>query len=1098
MESKFFNNQNGNTLFEKFKGISEGMGLNFHTFLVVSGFFRSSGYFKLRAELSNVQSIKILVGIDIDPVFRKRDKSKLFFGDDKEAIKQFDNAFIDDVKSAGYSDEIEKGIIQLCDDLKTGKVEMRLDSSRNLHAKFYLCLPENHTPNSDGWVIMGSSNISESGLGTNSTPRYELNVAMKDYEDVAYCKTEFERLWGNGTLIPSAILEEAKSKTYLGVDPSPFEIYMKVLIDVFGEQAEDDFDMALPIGYTDLKYQRDAVTQGYQMLCKHNGFLLADVVGLGKTVVAAMIAKRFLEANGKRTNILVVFPPAVESNWKDTFKDFGLTKRTQFVRNGSIFKVLDLDNNYKAKEEFDLVIVDESHNFRRDNNERYNELQKICKSPRSNPGFVGGKRKKVILISATALNNYPSDLLNQILLFEDIRNSTIENVPNLQSFFAPLIKKFKKIMRDRKNGELPDNNGIDEIYEKIRREVLEKITVRRTRRNILNDSEYRKDLDLQRITFPEVAPPSILRYQMDDDLNSLFWETLEVLTQRINYARYRAIEFLVPPFSLRYENAAQTANILKDVYKVHMVKRLESSFFAFKKSLNTFIRITNDMIGMFARDSVLIIPSLDVSSLLAQGLEIDQVIEQAMEKGQKKEDICFNKSAFRPEFFELLEADRKELELLSEKWQTVGFDPKLEMFIDQLQNKLFDKNLNQTGKLVVFSESVDTVNYLGEQIRKRLHRDDVITVCSKSRNMLKQTIKECFDANYNKRSDKYNIIVTSDVLAEGINLHRSNVVVNYDTPWNASRLMQRIGRVNRIGSTANKIYNFLFYPSDEGDKAIELYRNSLLKMQGFQSALGEDAKIYSPEEIVKEFELYDVNVKDDVDKKLELLRQVKDFYKKDKDWYEKIKLLPPKSRVFRFGSSSFSVVFISTSRKTSYYKVKNEKAVAIDFIEAANLLKASKEEKGLVFDSTSKKEHFDDVSLAMNDFLSKTTDYSRNSNEVLPQMTDKTVGMALKFLRNCKRWVESDNLASDVGLQSDSLIASINKGEYSGLQREVYKFAKEYKNVISPLSDDQKNEITQRISDLYEEYVFIPVDSRDDDSETDPMIVVSESFVFQE
>ena len=161
MATKFFNNENGDTLLAKLKGITEGMDVNFHTFQAVSGYFRSSGYFKLRKELKNTQKIQVLVGINIDDVFRKSRREGMMFLGDKEDAKrqykrQYTQGFIDDIRSAGYTKEIEEGIIQLCDDVVSGMLELRIHTSHNLHAKFYLCLPENHGPNTDGWVIMGS------------------------------------------------------------------------------------------------------------------------------------------------------------------------------------------------------------------------------------------------------------------------------------------------------------------------------------------------------------------------------------------------------------------------------------------------------------------------------------------------------------------------------------------------------------------------------------------------------------------------------------------------------------------------------------------------------------------------------------------------------------------------------------------------------------------------------------------------------------------------------------------------------------------------------------------------------------------------------
>ena len=332
MSSKFFNNSPENTLFDKFKGIAEGMP-NFHSFLAVVGYFRSSGYFKLRKELANVQEIKILVGINIDSIFRKHNQALLMLEGDDEAREIYTKDFIQDIRDAQYSPDVEEGILQLCDDIVSGKLQMRIHKSKNLHAKFYLCLPQNFSPNTDGWVLMGSSNISDSGLGITQPPRYELNVAMKDYDDVAYCKNEFEMLWNEGIPITSEDIERIRKKTHLENLPTPYEIFIKVLIDAFGNQVEDDFTIDLPKGYMQLKYQNDAVIQGFQMLKEYNGFFLADVVGTGKTIVAAMIAKRFVEENGKNTKILVIYPPAVKENWRDTFKDFSLTKYTQFVTN---------------------------------------------------------------------------------------------------------------------------------------------------------------------------------------------------------------------------------------------------------------------------------------------------------------------------------------------------------------------------------------------------------------------------------------------------------------------------------------------------------------------------------------------------------------------------------------------------------------------------------------------------------------------------------------------------------------------------------------------------------------------------------------------
>ena len=251
------------------------------------------------------------------------------------------------------------------------------------------------------------------------------------------------------------------------------------------------------------------------MLMRHNGLFLADVVGLGKTMIATMIAKRFIEANGRNTSILVVFPPALRENWEDTFKLFGIYHKAQFITNGKLDRVLDGKDRYKSKEEFDLIIVDEAHGFRNGGSGKYDDLQKICKADCVNTGLLKSLRKKVMLLSATPLNNRPEDLLNLLLLFQDSQSCTIDGIPNLKGFFAEHIKAYSLLMKERETRDVTAD--VDKIYEVIRERVIDKVTVRRTRSNIENDPEYKKDLKAQGIVFPKPLAPTPLEYEMDVD-----------------------------------------------------------------------------------------------------------------------------------------------------------------------------------------------------------------------------------------------------------------------------------------------------------------------------------------------------------------------------------------------------------------------------------------------------------------------------------------------------------------------------------------------------------------------------------------------------
>jgi len=1092
MSSKFFNNDTGNTLFDKLKGIASGMA-NFDRFLAVVGFFRSSGYFKLRKELKDVEEIKILVGINIDDIFRRHNKTMLMLESAEKAKIVYDEEFRQDIINARYAPEVEEGILQMCQDLVDGRLQMKIHSTKNLHAKFYLCLPQNHSEHTDGWVIMGSSNISDSGLGTTQSPRYELNVAMKDFDDVDYCHTEFKKLWEEAVPLTIDDIESIKQKTYLGYQPTPYEIYLKVLIDTFGNQVEDDFSVQLPPGVMELKYQTDAVIQGFQMLMRHNGLFLADVVGLGKTMIATMIAKRFIEANGRNTSILVVFPPALRDNWENTFKQFGIYNKAQFITNGKLDRVLDGKDRYKAKEEFDLIIVDEAHGFRNGGSGKYDDLQKICKADCVNTGLLKSVRKKVMLLSATPLNNRPDDLLNLLLLFQDSQSCTIDGIPNLKGFFAEHIKAYNILMKERETRDVTAD--VDKIYEVIRERVIDKVTVRRTRSNIENDPEYKKDLKAQGIVFPKPLAPTPLEYEMDVDTSNRFFYTLNVLSDdkfepHLHYARYRAIEFLKPELRAKYRNAVHVGQTLAGIYRVHMVKRLESSFHAFKLSLATLLRITDDMLKMFAEDKVIIAPDLNVKDLQAKGMELDEIIEKALEKGYNESDILYKSEDFDPDFIAMLQHDKKVLEVLNADWKQEHDDQKFDLFREKLENEFFDSR-NLSGKLVVFSESVDTLNYLKGRLENELGRKDVLTVTAENRDRRATDIKENFDANSTVKKDRYNIILTSDVLAEGVNLHRSHIIVNYDSPWNASRLMQRIGRVNRIGSVAEYIYNYMFYPSPQGNKQIKLYENALVKLQGFHSAFGEDVQIYSKEEIVKQFKMFDSNVKDSMDAKLALIRELRDVFNNNRELYDKVKQLPLKSRVARNTGkhTDKTIIFVSSDVKTEFYLATDKTVVPIDFLEAVKYLKAKPEEQAAPFLPDSK--NYDHVNRALRKYTSEYVEAADDSSINRTDL-DNISKTALNFLRKLKQTFTD----SMVKAQCDVLAAYINNGVYTQLPRRLRDLSKPYKGDKVQIKQDE-DKLKREIHSLVDEYQTISKEKQEEavPKVSDPQIIISETFI---
>ena len=626
--SHVFTNRDGNTLMKEFEGVLQH-NQQIRNLDAVVGFLRASGYFSLRPFLDSIHKVRVLIGIDVDKYIAEAARQgKLFFGAEDDVKQDCLRQIRKDIESSNYRKEIEDGMFQMVQDLLNDKLELRAHPSKKIHAKIYVLYPNDFNQYTQGMVITGSSNLSGNGLGITEERQYEFNVKMTQYEDVQFAKDEFEQLWeeAKGCEITADDLKTSIDRTYLKGDVSPYDLYIKMLMEYFSDRImepdnNDLFDM--PEGYTKYDYQMDAVIEGYQKLIRYDGFFLADVVGLGKTVIATMIAKKFLIENGRdHTKILVVYPPAVEQNWKTTFKDFGIDKYANFISNGSLSKVLDEDNyNYWNADEYDLVLVDEAHKFRSHTTSAFEQLQEICKMPRMETGNISGYKKKVMLISATPMNNTPADLYNEILLFQDPRHCSIDGVGNLTAFFAPLIVEFRKL-RSNPNADIRD---FKKLAEKVRDRVIKPLTVRRTRTDIEGVPRYNKDVN----GFPKVERPVESRYELNEHLANLFERAMQTLDKELTYARYQAIAYLKPEVSNGlYDNAELISRSLAGIRKNGLVKRLESSFYAFQISIQNFRQANQNMLDMFANNKVFVAPDLDINRLLENGLSEEEIEEK--------------------------------------------------------------------------------------------------------------------------------------------------------------------------------------------------------------------------------------------------------------------------------------------------------------------------------------------------------------------------------------------------------------------------------------------------------------------------------------
>ncbi|MGI8556572.1 MAG: C-terminal helicase domain-containing protein, partial [Pyrinomonadaceae bacterium] len=508
---------------------------------------------------------------------------------------------------------------------------------------------------------------------------------------------------------------------------------------------------------------------------------------------------------------------------------------------------------------------------------------------------------------------------------------------------------------------------------------------------------------------------------------------------------------------------------------------------------------TGRMIEMFEKDKVLIAPDLKINDLQEKGYSFEEIELMILElTAENPRNNVFTNEDFEPDFLENLRKDEKLLRELCKEWSRIEQDPKLDSFFRTIDEELFRSDINPTGQLVVFTESKDTADYLQSKVEERLNTK-VLNISSENRNKLFETIQENFDANYTgERKDNYKILITTDVLAEGVNLHRANVIVNYDTPWNATRLMQRIGRVNRIGSVAGVIYNYNFYPSQQGDDEIRLYSNALVKLQGFHTAFGEDAQIFTHEELVEQFELFKEGVNADEDKRLIYLQFIRKFKDENPREFKRIKQFPLKARTARNLKSvkktdvpPSTLAFLQSPYKTEFYQV-NEKmqVIPLTFVEAAQIFEAAANEPA--FDLP--KQHFDHIQAALQTF---EQDFFGAATETVTT-TDQADGIsrqAQKFLRDFRQLSKREEIKT----ACTNISVLIERGVYTPLPNEIKKLRQQLDK--RKILHGEAEHLIQKLAAKYDAL------AKEDDTENgnqasqieidfniEPEIVLSETF----
>ena len=1006
---RFFTNEPERDLYSRFSKI---LKTNTQFFDVLVGYFRTSGFYRLYPAMKDVDKIRILVGLNVDKY--TVDIIDAANADGPITVKQAKEKFTDGIEKefteSETSAEVEEGVKIFISWLKSGKLEMRMYADAPIHAKVYIMRKDPEKADYFGSVITGSSNFSEAGLVNN----LEFNVELKDAPDVKFALEKFEELWAEGVPITDEYVDTVEKKTWLRNDITPYEIFLKTLYEFFKEEINADKDIAsqnlVPEGYMRLQYQLDAVVQAKKILKAYNGVFISDVVGLGKTYICAMLAKSL--GKGKK---LVICPPVLISNWENAMQDYDVAAKV--VSLGKLDSVLEDPN--RKNHDYDYVFVDEAHRFRNAGTENFSKLHEICYG------------KKVILISATPINNYNSDIENQMYLFQPKHNCNIAGVKNLEGFFASLNGKLKGLEKGSPEFAAQERENSEEIRDRLLRHIM----IRRTRHEI--EEYYHDDLVNQGLSFPQVGAPEKIVYTFDEQTDSTFTETINYI-KNFTYSRYKPLVYLknTKPYATQLAPQQNMGGFMKGI----LVKRLESSFYAFRKTLDRFIQSYEQFIRMYNAGDVWISKKVDVYDLLDSG-DIDKLMKLIEDEGN---GYHFKKSDFKPQFYVDLNKDLSTLRFLKSMWDGIHVDPKINTFIDDLQH-----NGHLLGnKKIIFTESKETADYLLEKLSP-LYGQRVVAFSGNSKGGLKRDIETSFDPKYRDADrDLYDVLITTDVLAEGINLHRANAIINYDLPWNPTRIMQRVGRINRVGTEYDRIYVFNFFPTAQSSKQLSLTDRILEKLQAFHDTLGEDYKYLSDEEIVSSKKLFD-DLNADLDAQeestnpeLAYLAMIRNIRDTDPSLFDHVKRLPRKSKTGRRSQKvkdNATLTFIRKGALKEFFITDKTSTEQIPFIEAVKYLECKPDEEKISVDAVYY-EHLKANSEKFDESILQADDETIVAGNAHLRGNDSKVVRALRALQTSLR-----TLTDDQETELNQMIQAYMNGNIpQNITKDIAKEIKEF------------------------------------------------------
>jgi hypothetical protein len=826
---EFIDNRKDNTLSSALSGYINWLIENKKDPLdlsIATGYFSAGAFSLIADELEQVGRLRLLLGTEPErkdrirlpkpgePTGQQYDEKHL-----KSALATSESDIRRDRDLLGFSEELDKSLKRLVHFLHSEKVEVRRYNKRFLHGKAFIFSQK------DG-VVSGSSNFTYSGLSTN----LELNLGHYQPSVDQKVVDWFEDLWGESEPYDLAEIYEARFLHY-----DPHLIYLRVLWERYGKEIRDETPPETPIQLT--TFQNDGVFRAERILDTHHGVVVADGVGLGKTYIGGELLHRAIRE--RRQRALVISPASLRDGMWSAFQD-----RYQMYFENISFEQLANEMQVGGQErylknsvdEYALVVIDEAHAFRNPQTKRANALRLLLQ---------GDPPRDLILMTATPVNNSLWDLFYLLSYFvgHDAAFAS-EGIPSLKNRFDEAQSKDPY--------ELTPNLLFD---------VLDSTTVRRTRHFVKEHYPGETIIGPEgkeiRIRFPQPNPIRI-DYEMGDDFEQFFYDFKEALAPdegdpSLTLARYWPSRYLLQP-----EEPDASQLTLTGLLRIMLLKRFESSARSFKKTVSRMIGHNEAVLRALDLGYVPLPAAIEEWT----ETDSDEVYEEILEELGSDDASEYDVTRLRADVTKDIALLRKWEEKTSEV--TLENDSKLESLreallsiVERAEKEGTDENdRRQKRKVIIFSFYEDTVDWIEEYLQEVVregklacYRERVASVSGEdSRHGISRKDAVWGFAPVSTEAppgteDKYDILITTDVLAEGGNLQQCRNIINFDLPWNPMRIVQRNGRIDRLASPHNHVYVHCFFPSRTLDEMLELEYRVRKKLAQAAATIGIESEV---------------------------------------------------------------------------------------------------------------------------------------------------------------------------------------------------------------------------------------------------------------